>query len=47
MKMRELHVVPLSRQALALLQDLHTLTGDGELVFPSIRSDDRRTRWKG
>jgi integrase len=41
MKMREQHVVPLSTQAIALLQDLHRLTGDGELVFPSIRSDDR------
>lgn len=41
MKMRELHVVPLSTQALALLKDLHTLTGSGRLVFPSIRSKDR------
>ena len=41
MKMRELHVVPLSRQALALLQDLHVLHGTGRLVFPSLRSRDR------
>jgi integrase len=41
MKMRELHVVPLSSQAVALLEDLHTLTGSGRLVFPSIRSKDR------
>jgi integrase len=41
MKMRELHVVPLSSQALALLKDLHVLTGSGRLVFPSIRSKDR------
>jgi integrase len=41
MKMRELHVVPLSNQALALLKDLHVLTGSGRLVFPSIRSKDR------
>jgi integrase len=41
MKMRELHVVPLSSQALALLKDLHVLTGSGRLVFPSIRSRDR------
>ena len=41
MKMRELHVVPLSSQALALLKDLHVLTGPGRLVFPSIRSEDR------
>src|SRR5437879_12367080 len=41
MKMRELHVVPLSTQAVALLTDLHTLTGKGHYVFPSIRSKDR------
>jgi integrase len=41
MKMRELHVVPLATQAVALLRDLHELTGDGPLVFPSIRSADR------
>ena len=34
-KMRAEHVVPLSRQALAVLTDLHALTGDGVLVFPS------------
>jgi integrase len=41
MKMREQHVVPLSRQANALFEDLHTLTGDGVFVFPSIRSANR------
>jgi len=41
MKMRELHVVPLSRQAVALFKDIHTLTGDGRYVFPSLRSADR------
>jgi len=41
MKMRELHVVPLSNQALSLLTDLYVLTGSGRLVFPSIRSKDR------
>jgi integrase len=41
MKMRELHVVPLSNQAGALLGDLYVLTGSGRLVFPSIRSKDR------
>jgi integrase len=41
MKMRELHVVPLATQAVALLKDLHSLTGDGVFVFPSIRSRDR------
>ena len=41
MKMRELHVVPLSTQALALLRDLNVLTGSGRLVFPSLRSKER------
>ena len=31
------HVVPLPRQALALLQDLAPLTGSGEYVFPGFR----------
>ena len=41
MKMDEQHVVPLSTQAVALLQDLHELSGNGRAGFPSIRSDDR------
>jgi len=31
-------IVPLSRQALAILKDLHPLTGSGEYVFPGMRS---------
>lgn len=38
MKMRREHRVPLSRQAISLLRELYSLTGDGELVFQSIRS---------
>lgn len=34
------HVVPLPRQAVALLKDLHPLTGGGDYVFPGLR--DRR-----
>ncbi len=42
MKMRKPHHVPLSRQALALLNELHELTGGRlGLVFPSIRSTAR------
>jgi integrase len=41
MKMRELHLVPLSKQAVDLFKDLHALTGDGRYVFPSLRSTDR------
>ncbi|MGL5290185.1 MAG: tyrosine-type recombinase/integrase [Aeromonas sp.] len=36
MKMRAPHIVPLSRQALAVLDELHQLTGHGELLFPSV-----------
>lgn len=35
MKMRNEHRVPLSRQALEVLADMETLSGDYELVFPS------------
>lgn len=38
MKMRREHVVPLSKQVLALLKELHTYTGNGELLFPSARA---------
>ena len=31
------HIVPLSRQALAILNDLHPFTGDGVYVFPGLR----------
>lgn len=38
MKMREKHIVPLSRQALEVLQVLHPLTGSSRYVFPGERS---------
>lgn len=41
MKMRQDHIVPLSRQAVAILKDLHALTGHGTLVFPGVRSLSR------
>jgi len=34
MKMRQPHLVPLTRQALAILRDLHPATGHGRYVFP-------------
>jgi integrase len=37
MKMRELHIVPLSTQAIQLLRELHTLTGGQRLLFPNLR----------
>jgi integrase len=42
MKMKVDHLVPLSTQALAVLQDMRKLTGTRRYVFPSIgRSEDR------
>ncbi|WP_221792623.1 tyrosine-type recombinase/integrase [Aquisediminimonas sediminicola] len=38
MKKRQPHFVPLSRQAVSILQDMKSLTGSGQYVFPSIRS---------
>ena len=37
MKMREPHIVPLSRQAVELLQELRTLTGGQRWLFPNYR----------
>ncbi len=41
MKMREKHIVPLSRQSLGILRELQPLTGDGKYLFPSPRTSDR------
>ena len=41
MKMREPHVVPLSRQALAILRELQPLARGGRYLFPSLRTRDR------
>lgn len=41
MKMGEQHIVPLSRQAVAILRELHILTGSGRYVFPSLLSAER------
>ncbi len=35
------HIVPLCAQAVAILRELHTLTGRGRLLFPSLRTSDR------
>lgn len=35
------HIVPLSRQALEILEELKPLTGNGRYVFPGARSKDR------
>ncbi|KZE25334.1 tyrosine-type recombinase/integrase [Crenobacter luteus] len=41
MKMRAPHLVPLSRQALALLEELRPLTGRGALLFPAMTDHDK------
>jgi integrase len=41
MKMGEPHLVPLSTQAITLLEELHKHTGEGRLLFPSLRSKAR------
>lgn len=38
MKMRRVHNVPLSRQAVALLREVYAITGPSGYVFPSIRT---------
>jgi len=41
MKMREPHIVPLSLQAIAVLQELQQLTGRFKYVFPGARTNGR------
>lgn len=41
MKMREQHIVPLSRQSLSILEELRPLTGSGKFLFPSLRTQAR------
>lgn len=41
MKMGEPHIVPLSTQAIAILRELHPLTGAGRYVFPGGHSPRR------
>jgi integrase len=40
-KMRREHEVPLATQAVAILKELHALTGKGRLVFPGLRTVER------
>jgi integrase len=41
MKMKVVHIIPLSRQALQILTELHPLTGSGKYIFPGARSSAR------
>lgn len=40
MKKKRVHMVPLSRQALAVLRELHRITGAGDNMFPNSRRPD-------
>ncbi|MBX7229996.1 MAG: integrase arm-type DNA-binding domain-containing protein [Burkholderiaceae bacterium] len=41
MKMKVDHLVPLCTQALDILRNLHSLTGHGRYLFPSLRTGER------
>ena len=41
MKMRRPHRVPLSTQAIEILRRLREITGNGTLLFPGVRTEDR------
>lgn len=41
MKMKDEHIIPLSRQAIAIFNEIKPLTGAGHYVFPSVRSHAR------
>jgi integrase len=41
MKMKTPHIVPLSKQAIEVLQVLHGVTGDKQLLFPGERDHDK------
>ena len=38
MKMKALHIIPLSTQTVAILRELHPLTGTGQYLFPNVRT---------
>jgi len=39
MKMRQVHIVPLARQVIDILEDLQLYTGGGRFLFPSMRAN--------
>lgn len=41
MKMKDRHIVPLSKQAVEILKSIQPLTGSGKYVFPGLRTHDR------
>lgn len=41
MKMKAVHIVPLSKQAIEIFKEIKAINGDGKYVFPGLRSTDR------
>jgi len=41
MKMKQIHLVPLSKQAIKIIRKIKPLTGKGRYLFPSVRSTAR------
>lgn len=41
MKMKRVHKVPLARQSIELIVTLKSISGNGKLIFPSVRSNAR------
>ena len=41
MKMKQEHIVPLAKQAVKILEELHPYSGSGKYLFPSIRTETR------
>jgi integrase len=41
MKMKALHIIPLPTQAVAILREIHPLSGKGQYVFPSVSSSTK------
>ena len=45
MKMKQTHIVPLSRQALEILRELHTFSGDKNFLFPGQNQKEGRVNY--
>lgn len=41
MKMKVVHIVPLSKQSVEILKEVKSINGNGKYVFPGLRSTDR------
>lgn len=41
MKMKAVHIIPLSKQAIEIFKEIKAINGNGKYVFPGLRSTDR------